>query len=89
MFVTRPEHQKDCAQFYIAKLYGVVIVFKRSVNPMWITIISHKLPTQVEAILRSIIVRRNSIVNEKYEMGILSLTCIIHTNEERSTLPQG
>jgi hypothetical protein len=21
MFVTRPEHQKECAQFYIAKLY--------------------------------------------------------------------
>ncbi len=42
MFVTRPEHQKECAQFYIAKLYGLVIVFKSPVNRMWITIISHK-----------------------------------------------
>jgi len=42
MFVTRPEHQKECAQLYIAKLYGLVVVFKRSVNPMGIAIKSHK-----------------------------------------------
>jgi hypothetical protein len=42
MFVTPPEHQKECGQFYIAKLYGLVVVFKRPVNPMWIAIISHK-----------------------------------------------
>jgi hypothetical protein len=42
MFVACPEHQKECAQLYIAKLYALVVVFKRSVNPMELAIISQK-----------------------------------------------
>ncbi len=29
MFVTRPEHKKECAQLYIAKPYGLVRSFQK------------------------------------------------------------
>lgn len=94
----------------LTKLYGLVVVFKISVNPMWIVIISqstteiektlnriksmeinwlclfrenrvwrsiswpasaYKLYTPLETIIRPIALR-SSIVNEQYEVGILS-----------------